>query len=279
MEIHNWFAGICLILLAGQSQAQNAFTGTFMTPNAAVSLQLKPMDNEYHGLLVSTEGMYALQATTSSNTISGTVFTNAGNYAFTGQAMHGGLSIISEGVTYTFYQTSTEHQLAGVDLTPYFGNTNAQAQTSTNTNTNTNTTSTNTSNPNYSATEQEIFNYIAGGQLVYYNRTSYLNDSRASSLTYVNFCADGRFSLNWDGGFSVEGDYGGDYAGNAHGVTRGNTFGTWHLENRQGTLMGVLNFADGTQNVYRINQQYLAKGRWRIGNTQYAFVRNKAVCR
>ncbi|MEM1336334.1 MAG: hypothetical protein AAF634_00610 [Bacteroidota bacterium] len=268
MKTYRWLAGICLLLITGQVYAQSTFTGTFMTPDATMRLQFKPTNGEIHGLLVSTAGMYALKATTGSTTISGTVFTDAGNYAFSGQVMQGGLSIVSEGVSYSFYQTSTEHQLDGVDLSPYFEDTTAQKQAKT-------TPTTHTSNPNYSASEQEVFNYIAGGQLVYYQRTSYLNDSNASSLTYVNFCADGRFSLNWDGGFSVEGDYG----GNAHGVTRGNTYGTWYLEDRQGTLMGILNFADGTQNAYAINQQYLAQGRWRIGNTQYAFVRNKAVCR
>ena len=265
------FLGLCVVLIMGKGQAQSAFTGTFMTPNAAVSLQLKPVNNELHGLLVSTEGMYAIQAKNTATTISGTVFTEIGNYPFTGQTIQGGLSIVSEGVTYTFYQTSTEHLLAGMDLSPYFSGGNAQTQQNTDTSDPTGATTPSTT---YTGSEKELFEYIAGGQLVYYQRTSYLNDSKASSLTYVNFCADGRFSMNYDGGFSVEGRYG----GNAHGVTRGTNYGTWHLENRQGKIMGILNFADGSQNSYVINQQNLYNGRWRIGNTQYAFVRNKVVC-
>ena len=259
-------------LLSGMGMAlaqSSAYEGTFMTPNGAVSLQLKEMSTEWHGVLVSTEGMFALKAQTNANGIEGTVYTQVGNYGFTGAPVQGGLSIVSEGVTYTFYQTSTEHNLAQVDLTPYFGGgAGGNPQSS-------GDTGGNTSNVPYSGDEKELFNYIAGGQLVYYQRTSILNDSNASSITYVNFCADGRFNLNYDGGFSVEGDYG----GNAHGASRGSNYGTWHLENRQGTVMGILNFANGTQSVQAINRNYLMQGRWRIGNTQYAFVRNKAVCR
>lgn len=272
----NFLMAIGLILFTGNVMAQNSmYTGTYMTPNGMVTLQLKPMDSELHGILVSSEGIYALKAKGSNNSLSGTVYTNVGNYGFTGQPIQGGLSILSEGVTYSFYKTSEQHQLDGMDLTPYFGASTQQQTEQTGQNTSNIPDRTDTANTNYSGEEKELFNYIAGGQLVYYQRTSYLNDSNASSITYVNFCADGRFGINWDGGFSVEGDYG----GNAHGVTRGSNYGTWHLERRQGNVVGVLNFADGTQNVYTINRNYLMQGRWRIGNTQYAFVRNKAVCR
>lgn len=263
-----------MVLLGGWTgtvAAQNGtYSGTYMTPNGAVSLQLKEMPTEWHGVLMSSEGMFALKAQNKGNGITGTVYTQVGDYGFTGTPIQGGLNIVSEGITYTFYQTSTEHNLALVDLSPYFNSGLGDTPTES-----TGNTQSNAPNSEYSGDEQELFNYIAGGQLVYYQRTSILNDSNASSITYINFCADGRFSLNYDGGFSVEGRYG----GNAHGVTRGSNYGTWHLENRQGRVMGILNFADGTQNVQAINRNYLMKGRWRIGNTQYAFVRNKAVCR
>ena len=240
-----------------------------MTPNSAVSLQLKEMPTEWHGVLASSEGMFALRAQSKGTGIEGTVYTTVGNYGFTGEPIQGGLRIVSEGITYTFYQTSTAHELAAVDLTPYF--TNGQGATSPSSG----TTEGSGSSPNYAGDEKELFNYIAGGQLVYYQRTSYVNDNTASSITYINFCADGRFNLNYDGGFSVEGDYG----GNAQGASRGSNYGTWRLERRQGTVVGILNFANGTQSVQAINRNYLMQGRWRIGNTQYAFVRNKAVCR
>ena len=246
----------------------SSFTGTFITSNGAVGLQLKAVGSELHGLLVSTEGMYALKAENTTTIINGTVFTDVGNYGFSGQAIQGGLNLVSEGVTYTFYQTSTQHELDAMDLRPYFTDGTAK-------NTKETVDGTVPKDMNYSGEAKELFNYIAGSQLVFYQRTSIFNDSTASSITYVNFCSDGRFSLNYDGGFSVEGRYG----GNAQGVSRGKNYGTWHLERRQGAMVGVLNFVDGTQSVYAINKNYLAQGRWRIGNTQYALARNKAVCR
>ena len=266
-------AGLCLLFLMPNSMAQtNAYTGTYSTPNAMVTLQLKSVDTELHGILVSSDGIYALKAQGSDNELTGTVYTNAGNYGFKGQPIMGGLSLVSEGVTYTFYKTSEEHQLDGMDLSPYFGNETGQTGQN---NPDAQTTGGQGSTSTLGDGEiQELFNYIAGGQLVYYQRTSYLNDSNASSITYVNFCADGRFNLNYDGGFSVEGDY-----GNAQGASRGSNYGTWTLERRQGAVVGILNFANGNQTVNAINRNYLAQGRWRIGNTQYAFVRNKAVCR
>ncbi|UOY06594.1 hypothetical protein L0P88_22060 [Muricauda sp. SCSIO 64092] len=259
---------ICTLFFSVLHGQNSSFTGTFITPNGAVGLQLKAVGSELHGLLVSTEGMYALKAENTATTINGTVFTNIGNYNFSGQAIQGGLNLVSEGVNYTFYQTSTQHELDAMDLTPYFTDGTATSTEET-------TDSPTSKDMNYTGEAKELFNYIAGSQLVFYQRTSIFNDSTASSITYVNFCADGRFSLNYDGGFSVEGRYG----GNAHGVTRGKNYGTWHLERRQGAMVGVLNFADGTQSVYTINKNYLAQGRWRIGNTQYALARNKAVCR
>jgi len=262
---------LCLLSMVSTAVAQSdLFSGTFMTPNGAVTLQLKPMPNELHGVLVSAEGMFALQAQRAGGGLQGTVFTNVGNYGFTGEPIQGGWSMVSEGITYTFYQTSTAHDLAQVDLTPYFKG-GASNGTSPSEGSGSGTTA---PDSGYSGEEETLFNYIAGGQLVYYQRTSILNDSNASSITYINFCADGRFNLNYDGGFSVEGDY-----GNAQGASRGSNYGTWKLEKRQGVIVGILNFANGTQSVEAINKNYLLQGRWRIGNTQYAFVRNKAVCR
>lgn len=112
----------CLVLwsisiLNGQNKG---YTGTFMTPDGTVTLQLKSMGSELHGVLVSAESMFALKAKSEASTIAGTVFTNAGNYGFSGKSIQGGLSLVSEGVTYTFYQTSTQHELDAIDLTPYF---------------------------------------------------------------------------------------------------------------------------------------------------------------
>ena len=132
-----------VLVTIGSAHAQNeSLVGTYMTSNGMVTLQLKAMSDEFHGVIVSSEGIYALKSNLSDNTLKGTVFTNVGNYAFEGTPMQGGLSIVSEGVTYAFYQTSKTHELDAVDLTPYF-NTSAQGNTSTqNTKTSPNTNDT-----------------------------------------------------------------------------------------------------------------------------------------
>ena len=77
-----------------------------------------------------------------------------------------------------------------------------------------------------------------------------MNDITASSLTYINFCGDGRFGLNYDDGFSVQGDYG----GNAHGASRGSNYGNWKVEtsSNQNPVV-VLNYANGQSGRYYVN--------------------------
>lgn len=80
-------------------------------------------------------------------------------------------------------------------------------------------------------------------------------------------------SWRYQGSFSVEG-----YGGNAQGANRGQRSGTWQIFHAQGVPSLRLAFADGTVTEYPINMQGLYDGRWRVGNTQYAIERGKAVC-
>ena len=256
------------LFLSALLYGQNPYEGTFMTQNGTVTLQLRAHNNLYQGVLQSTEGFFALQAKKDSLNLAGKVYTTVGNYDFSAVSFHGGLQINSKGTTYYFYMVSTDHQLGNMDLSPYFPK-EAKGDS------NENKGQPKTVSIPKSVPDGELAQYIAGSQLVFYQRTSYLNDSRASSLTYVNFCADGRFNLNYDGSFSVEGDYG----GNAHGITRGNKYGTWQVTHEQGNPKITLFFANGEKGVYAVNEAWLKAGRWRIQNTQYALQRNKAVCR
>ncbi len=250
---------VLLNLLTIHSQAQNtAFTGMFTAQNGTLILRLKPVDNEYHGTLQTTNYMLVLKGLVSQGKMSGTLFTETGNYAFDATANNGILNVFFDGKTYRYDQVSQDHQLDGFDLTPYFKNDASK-----------NTESTNSGGKN------PYYNQIAGSQLVFYQRTSYLNDSNASSLTYVNFCPDGRFGINYEGSFSVEGDYG----GNAHGAGYGTNYGTWEIIAHQGGHAVRLHFANGEQGIYPINPQHLQAGRWRIGNTQYALQQGKVSCR
>ena len=262
-------------LLSLSGIAQNLYQGTFMTNDGQFGMQMKQVDTGIHGVLVANQTMYPVKGTKTSNGLKGMVYSEAGNYPFVASPIQGGWNVSSEGTSYYFYQISTEHELAGLDLSPYFKegsipNQNSSTSPSSPQNQNTGTSA------NYSGVARQVYELVARSQLVFYQRTSYVNDNTASSLTYVNFCDDGRFSLNYDGGFSVEGDYG----GNAHGVSRGSNFGTWKVETAPNQNPSVvLYYANGQSGRYYVNLANLQAGRWRIGNTQYALVKNKIYCR
>lgn len=276
---------ICFILfsllLSFQTYAQqDVFVGTFINALNTVSLRLKPVGNDYHGLVQSTEGLFVVAAKKTENKLLGVMYTQAGNIDFTIIAVNGNLSVNALGKTDLYYKFSADHELGSVDLTPYMNGTAAdynysysQHNGNASEHQQTHTQPTTKTNPN-GTNDPQLFQLIAGSQLVYYTRTSYLNDSNASSITYVNFCANGRFSVNYDGSFMVEGNYG----GNAQGAGYGRNSGTWQLQDSANGPMLQLNYGNGQQYSYPVYKNYLLAGRWKIGNTQYAMQRNKAVC-
>ncbi|MEL7268073.1 MAG: hypothetical protein AAGL34_00705 [Bacteroidota bacterium] len=265
---------VLCVLFHGFSVAQNLYQGTFVTTDGQFGMQLKSVSDGFHGILVSNQGTFALKGKKTSTGLSGTVYSEAGSFSFSGSPADGGWNITSEGIAYHFYQVTTEHELDGMDLTPYFSEENTATQNTSNTSTR--ATKKTTVSTNYSGVKKQVFDYVASSQLVYYQRTSYVNSSSASSLTYVNFCADGRFTLNFDGGFSVEGNYG----GNAQGASRGSNSGTWQIETATGKNPAiVLNYGDSQTGRFYVTTNNLKSGRWRVANTQYALVKNKVSCK
>lgn len=250
---------IPFVLVPAHSQQAGNIEGFYASADYSMGLRLRAMGgNELHGTYQTADGVFALKATVRSGTIKGTLYTDAQNYPFEGSASASGVTLTSSAGTYPFFKVSNDHGLAGTDLTPYFKEkkpTTGGIGTA-------------------GSGNGEVFNLVAGSQLVYYQRTSYVNDNTASSITYVNFCRDGRFNLNYDGGFSVEGG-----GGNAQGASYGSNFGTWKVSEQGGVPYVTLTFANGQQTSNAVNVNYLRQGRWRIGNTQYALVRNKVNCR
>ncbi|GAA4271561.1 hypothetical protein U6A24_13325 [Aquimarina gracilis] len=244
---------IITLLLSAVYGQETEFTGTFKAHNAAFTLRFKPMTDSFHGTLQTSNGVFPLKGEVHQQEMKGIVYTEIGNYDFSATSGKNKLIVLFQGVTYQYLRLSQDHELDNVDLTPYFKDT-----------------------PNNKMGNLELYaQQIAGSQLVYYQRTSLFNDSMASSMTYVNFCKDGRFGVNYEGSFSVEGDYG----GNAHGANYGSNFGTWKVIPGQNGPALQLNFANGGEGIYPINPQQLYTGRWRIGNTQYALQKGKVICR
>lgn len=235
------------------------FVGTFNNASYTISLQMKSVPGGYHGVVQSTDGLFAVSAQKTDQQLVGVIYTQAGNIDFRAIPQNGILSISALGKTERYYRSSASHQLTGIDLSSYM--------------TNPNNTGKEGVNPNASG-DTQLFQLIAGSQLAIYNRTSILNDSNASSLTYINFCSNGRFSINYDGSFSVEGNY----SGNAQGASRGKQSGNWKLLQSADGPQVQLQYNNGQIENYPVYKNYLLQGSWRVGNTQYAIQRNKAIC-
>ncbi len=286
---------LCYLIAYAQS---NPFTGTYANMSGTIYLQFKPMGSEYHGLLQANGASFAMKATSQGNQMNGTIYGGAnGPVNFTATSSSNGLLVNAFGYTENFYMMSRTHNLAYVDLTPYMKNNNHQSQGQGQGYQNSNTDydysysqhsdgyaserlktypngNASLQSPYPELNDRELFGLVAGTQVVIYNRTSILSSSNASSLTYINYCANGTFWINYDGSFSVEGYSG----GNAQGATYGQNSGVWKLVRYQGQPAVYVAFNNGNTNVYPINKNLILQGRWRVGNTQYAVQRNKVRC-
>ena len=274
---------ICLpSLLIAQ---QDPFAGSYANQAANISLKIKSVGEEYQGLIQTYGTSFAFRAEAGDGGLTGIIFRPDDEVNFSLSQANGGLLMYSEGYQESFFLISPDHQLAGVDLEPYLrddhmatnnddgdawlpgveDSPSAPSEPS---------QSQDSSTPATRPADADLFNLIAGGQLVYYTRTSYVNSSTASSMTYVNFCPNGSFNTSTDGSYSVEGNYG----GNAHGVNRGSNYGRWEVLQYNGSPVVKLTYANGNTSMNPFSRERLLSGRWRIGNTQYAFQRGKAAC-
>ncbi len=286
--------GLWFLLLTGCHAQTITFTGAYSNASSTVGLQFKSVGNEYHGLLTTYQGNYPLKASAQGGSLSGQLYTANGPIRFTASFQNNGLTFQSDNYTDNFYRFSNQHYLQDVDLSAYMnsggsnpsGNANpatgdydySYAQSSTGQATERYQRYPNANRPAspYPAlNDREMLGLVAGAQLVIYNQTSILNSQSASSITYVNFCANGTFTMNYDGSFSVEG-----YTGaNAQGASHGRNSGSWQLVTVQGKPAIYVAFNNGNSNFYYVNRQNLRQGRWRIGNKRYAMQRNKVRCR
>ncbi|MEO1653629.1 MAG: hypothetical protein AAFU64_08795 [Bacteroidota bacterium] len=251
-----------LFLVLGLSplRAQNSlFTGTFSNANRTAQIQFKTVGSELHGVLVAEGNRFAIKAQAKGSQLKGKVYTLDHPESISASAQNNSLFVSAFGLSDTFYQTSPQHQLDGIDLKPYMYGENSE--------------SSNTS-PATSQVHSDIHSLIAGSQLVYYTSNSILSDNRHSSITYVNFCRDGRFWLNYDGSFSVKGSTG----GSAMGASNGTSYGTWELISQAGSPYLRMNFQNGRRDLYPVYKHLILQGSWKNGNTKYAIQRNKVQC-
>ncbi|NJO91106.1 MAG: hypothetical protein HC831_20675 [Chloroflexia bacterium] len=67
-------------------------------------------------------------------------------------------------------------------------------------------------------------------------------------------------------------------AAGAGGGSNGSYYGTWDVTPYNGAYYLKMTDGYGNTNYYPIDFAKLYQGRWKNGNTQYAFARNKVVC-
>lgn len=279
---------LAVSVLCGQ---QESLSGTFVNAGNTISVQFKPAAEGYHGLMQANGLSFAVSAQQRGQQFHGTIYSTEGNMDFTASWQSGALVMQAFGTVDYFYRWSTEHSLTGVDLTPYmYGSGSGQVTPPTQGDfdysysqsrehageqyTPYPAPANRAGSPYPALNDRELHNLVAGSQVVYYTRTSYLNDHTASSITYVNFCANGQFWVNYDGSFMVEGAYGDSAAGASYGQNSG----TWQLVTYQDQPAVFLAYNNGNTSVNPLNKQRILEGRWRVGNTQYAVQRNKVRC-
>lgn len=269
-------------LLSSSLAQKDIYVGTFNNGSYTILLQMKSVPGGYHGVVQSAEGRFAVSAQKTGQQLTGVIYTEAGNIDFRVVPQNGKLAVSAMGKTEWYYQSSTSHQLAGIDLSPYmtasgnspdYNHSYAQHNGKATETRRTEQPQQGNNKPNASG-DTQLFQLIAGSQLAVYNSTSIFNDASASSLTYVNFCSNGRFSINYDGSFSVSGNYG----GNAQGASNGKRSGNWSLLSSVNGPQLQLQYGNGQIEHYPVYKNYLLQGSWRVGNTKYAIQRNKAVC-
>nr|WP_299382330.1 hypothetical protein [Allomuricauda sp.] len=258
----SFFLLFCLLTIVLNAQDQR-FIGTFLSADQTLSAQTKYVDGEYQGVLSTGTALYAYKGVMEDGVLKGELFGGDRIFKYVSTSVDGGITVESEGNTVMYFQISETHELANVDLTPYFKAPPTPQ-----------TVSQPAGAPAPTGKFKDLFNIIAGSQLVYYQRTSILNDNTASSITYVNFCPNGTFNMNSDSSYSVQGGRG----GNVHGASQGGGYGTWRVEEIQGAPVLAVTYANGQGASYPINLAHLNAGKWRVGNTQYAIQRNGAVC-
>jgi hypothetical protein len=126
---------------------------------------------------------------------------------------------------------------------------------------------------------EKLKEYINGGQLVIYSKSSYLSDNTASSITYVDFCSDGRYRYYYDGSYTVKGAKNKSNRNNrSYGAGVAESEGQWTIIDYQDVFYLEITDYLNKKTYYPINIANLTQGSWKQGNISYAFAQNQARC-
>ena len=126
---------------------------------------------------------------------------------------------------------------------------------------------------------EQLNNYISGGQLVIYSRSSYVSDDNASAITYIDFCPDGRYTYYYEGSYTVKGTPNTSNRNHrANGAKTAKNQGRWSvLKHEAEFYLEIIDYKN-EKTYYPINWALITNGRWKQGNVTYAFDPNKGNC-
>jgi hypothetical protein len=277
--------------MPGKSFSQSAeYTGNFINANENILIRIGQKNGKFIGVLQDQYSEMMLIASANDGFLKGKLYNSFQQFECELHISGKGLVISSQGFVENFIRTDRYQKLSELELESIFVYLNSMQTVDANNfdqsylhfngseeieSQDNHSLNNKKSDLNYELSKDvEIKELISGSQLVSYSRTSYVNDNTASVITYVNFCKNGRFSISYDGSFSVEGDYG----DNVHGSSKGSKTGRWELIEYNGTTAVYLQFDAGFSEINPVNKERLAQGRWRVGNKQYALQRNKVFC-
>ncbi|MGD1840544.1 MAG: hypothetical protein ACFB0B_06555 [Thermonemataceae bacterium] len=270
---------ICMSVLSTHISIQaqnNPFVGTFVNSKKDVALRIKPMTQEYHGIVQTNTGNMAFKGTVSGKQLIGKFYSPNGTILFSATQVTDGLMLSFNNIREIFYLTSTNHEIQNVDLSTYFypDNTSKQGNGTTAQN---QPSKQQTSVPKSDNTT--LRQAVAGSQLVVWNKPNPLltrRDQRTSSAAYLNFCANGTVLLAYDSYFDTK-QKKNDWERVA-GASNGTKKGKWYATTQEGKSVFKATFEDGTSGTYWVNQQQINQGSWEVHRTKFIFNRGKAVC-
>ena len=126
---------------------------------------------------------------------------------------------------------------------------------------------------------QKLTDYITNGQLVIYSESSYLSDTMASAITYVDFCPNNRYHYSYDGSYTVKGTENTSNRDNrGYGAGVASNSGMWQvLEYLGGYYLEILDY-NNQPTYYPIQVQNLISGKWKVNKTTYVFAQGKGRC-
>jgi len=266
-----------ILLMSCQVGAQNGdpFTGTFVDQQNSTALVLNADGSNYQGVISSGYVSFNLTAQKVGEQLQGQIHSGVGtSVPWTAQINGNQLFFSSSGATTTFFRMAHNGQNTGNTgynggSAQYPGYPQQQPQQG-------NTSYQNQGGASVSGPEASK---IAGSRLYWFRKASVLATG-GGAYGEIDFCSNGTFKDYSESSVTVEGgsrDYNtGQNSAWAGGASWERGSGRWTITNVQGQRSLVLQYNNGNNVTYQINN--VMSGSWYIGRVKYAMDWGKGQC-